>query len=195
MSLLTPLWLLLKLDQKHLIALNHVPWDPPCLQPSPHLLPLPPCPTVLPSQLPSRSLNMWRSIFPSGWARWERWTILLHNSRMPPVLNTLKLGVELEVSFPVLCIISNCFYVCLWYYCFLKVRIGVFLVSHTPWHLKSLLNEWINEYMNKWVSQYWLYKCPSDSTLPTFKRKLSIICFPFPQHSPTYLRHYWNKNH
>lgn len=142
------LWLLLKLDQKHLIAFFHVPWDlalPPTLTSSAAIPSLPHCPAP---QFPSKFLDMWRSILPSGLASRERWTILLHSSKMPLILNALELVLNLKFHFLVQCLVSNCYCVCLWYYCFLKVRIGIFLFPLTLGHLRSLLDEWINEWVN-----------------------------------------------
>lgn len=151
------LWLLLKLDQKHLIAFYHVPWDlalPPTLTSSAATPTLPHCPAP---HFPSRSLDMWRFILPSGLAIWERWT-----SRTPLILNTLELVLNLKFHFLVLCLISNCFCVCLWFYCFLKVRIGIFLFPLTLGHLRSLLDEWINE----WVNTEYVSAHPTGLSLP-----------------------------
>lgn len=126
------LWLLLKLDQKHFtlyLIKCHESW--PCLQPSPHLLP--PLYTSL-SYLNNLNPDPWicqRPYFILGWQdeEGEQFCFTVAKCLKKPYLN---LVLNLKFHFLVLCLISNCIYVSLWYYCFLKVRIMVFLFLLTP---------------------------------------------------------------
>ena len=144
--LLMILWLLLKLDRKHfMLHLTKCHKSCPCLQPWPHLLPPP---LYLTAHL---RLNL--SLNPDPWICQgpyflQGWQDEEGEQFCFSVLKYLKkthLNLVLKFHFLVLRLISNYIYVCLWYYCFLKVRTMIFLFLLTPWHLKCLLDEWINE--------------------------------------------------